>query len=380
MAAKKVQGAKSSNIAYTFDPQEIEALAVEDQKVRFGTDQDHVDELAKSIASKGQRTPCLIRLDVNNNPILVAGRHRRLAVLQINNNLKSYGLTEPLALKATLITADDEESLQAAYDENTGLKLSIVDLAVAAAAFQAQHEDWDSQRIAEAMSHANHKVTRQMAARLLRIARMPKAIKDALHTNKIKVSTANHLAKLPDESAMIASLNEILDGAKKEGDAVKAIKETHRAKKRAAAEEADNSMARNEGEFWSFVSAVGSPRAKALEAFKAGNTAMTVKRMQEVLSDGPLSDDTMYLIAGLSSVTDEEESGSVDETPGATIDTNGLSDDSDQTDGDDDGSGDGSDGSDGDEDDTDVVDLSNSPFGDDDGDGEDTDDADDVKD
>ncbi len=189
---KKLVGATRSGTEYSFAGDEIDTLRAIDQIRWEELTPDHVDELAKSIAEVGQQDPVLVRLAADGKPELVAGRHRRAAILQINADPGVYGVPGPLRMSAVFRDLDDEQALIAAYSENAHTRpLTVIDLAHTAHRFKAF--EWTDKRIAEAMTTSHYRITQPRVSQLLKLHRAPHAIKQALHGGAIKESAVRSI-------------------------------------------------------------------------------------------------------------------------------------------------------------------------------------------
>lgn len=204
--ARALAGATRSGTEYLFAGDEIAALRAIDQIRWEKLTPDHVDELAKSIAAVGQQDPVLVRLAADGKPELVAGQHRRAAILQINADPSAYGTPSPLRMAAVFRDLDDEQALVAAYSENAHTRpLTAVDLAHTAHRFKAF--EWTPKRIAEAMTTSHYRITEIRISQLLRLHRAPHAIKQALHGGAIKESAVHTIlatGRTPEDMVMLA--------------------------------------------------------------------------------------------------------------------------------------------------------------------------------
>lgn len=194
--AAVVQGATRSD-AFKFSPDEAKALAISPQLVRFEkVNAEHVEWLARDIAKNGQQAPVLIRKRGDDTPELVAGRHRHAAVLKINGNTADYGVpASGIPLLAVLKQYTDEQAIRASFTENTGLPLSVMDLATAASHFY-NVMDWPHKHIAEAMSAPHHKMSPIRVGQLLRLLALPVSLQRRLHTGKLPESVAKAFLRL----------------------------------------------------------------------------------------------------------------------------------------------------------------------------------------
>jgi ParB/RepB/Spo0J family partition protein len=206
MATKTLVGATRSGTEYSFAGDEIATLRAIDQIRWEELTPDHVDELAKSIAEVGQQDPVLVRLAADGKPELVAGRHRRAAILQINADLGAYGAPGPMRMSAVFRDLDDEQALIAAYSENAHTRpLTVIDLAHTAHRFKTF--EWTDKRIAEAMTTSHYRITQPRVSQLLKLHRAPHAIKQALHGGAIKESAVRSIlatGRPPDDMVTLA--------------------------------------------------------------------------------------------------------------------------------------------------------------------------------
>lgn len=204
--ARTLAGATRSGTEYFFAGDEIAALRAIDQIRWEKLTSDHVDELAKSIAAVGQQDPILVRLAADGKPELVAGQHRRAAILQINADPGAYGAPGPLRMSAVFRDLDDEQALLAAYSENAHTRpLTAIDLAHTAHRFKAF--GWTDKRIAEAMTTSHCRITQPRISQLLKLHRAPHAIKQALHGGAIKEAAVRAIlatGRPPDEMIILA--------------------------------------------------------------------------------------------------------------------------------------------------------------------------------
>jgi len=89
--ASKVEGAKSQRGYFKFEGEAIDNLDVSPNIGRFEELTDsHVDKLALSIFHEGQKVPVIIRSGPTKQPQLIAGRHRRAAVILVNQTIDRY--------------------------------------------------------------------------------------------------------------------------------------------------------------------------------------------------------------------------------------------------------------------------------------------------
>lgn len=196
-------------------PEEISDLAEFAQVGRWGDlNQDHVNYLAVEIARDGQRAPVLVRTGPNGKPELVAGRHRKAAIIQINEDLETYGKSEPIPLLYIIQEMDDIGAAKAAFAENTGLPLTCMDLSKAVASYS--NMGWDDSRIAETISAPHHKVGRSRVSQLRSLIRLPLKIQQALHDGRLPESAARALISLGiDREEMEGIANDIEAGRMK---------------------------------------------------------------------------------------------------------------------------------------------------------------------
>jgi ParB family chromosome partitioning protein len=190
----KLDGAARTD-AYRFEGEEIANLA-EFQQIRFGgLDEDQVESLARKIAREGQRRNVLVRKRADGQPELVDGRNRKAAILRINANLSEYGVPRPLPLLATYRAMSDEEAARAAFGENNdGLPIKFMDLAISAARFE--NFGWDRPTIAAVMSTPHRPITPARISQLLALVPLPRPVQDALHSGALPESVARQMIRL----------------------------------------------------------------------------------------------------------------------------------------------------------------------------------------
>lgn len=261
---KKLVGATRSGTEYSFAGDEIATLRAIDQIRWQKLTPGHVDELAKSIAKVGQQDPVLVRLAGDNKPELVAGQHRRAAILQINADPSAYGVPGPLRMSAVFRDLDDEQALLAAYSENAHTRpLTAVDLAHTAHRFKAF--GWTDKRIAEAMTTSHCRIAQPRVSQLLKLHRAPHAIKQALHGGAIKESAVRSIlatGRPPDEMIILA------EGVAAGEMTVRQIAESNADEKRA-----DGAVVkRTLPEVESFLTALGTDDALLLLSWISGAT------------------------------------------------------------------------------------------------------------
>jgi ParB-like chromosome segregation protein Spo0J len=187
--------ARTRDMFKTIPPADIASLQEFAQVGRWGElNQAHVDYLAVEIARDGQRAPVLVRTGPNGKPELVAGRHRKAAVLQINGDLETYGRTEPLPLFYVLQEMDDMAAAQAAFAENTGLPLTCMDLAKAVMSYS--NMGWNDEKIAQTLNAPHHKVSKTRVSQLRSLIRLPHSIQESLHRGTMPESAARALIAL----------------------------------------------------------------------------------------------------------------------------------------------------------------------------------------
>lgn len=223
--AATLEGASRGSSTYKFEGDEIANLTVSPQLVRWEElDQDHVDFLALDIALHGQQSPGLVRRGANGKPELVAGRHRRAAILKINEDPTAYSLPAPIPFIATYQALDEESAIRASFAENTGKPLSIMDLAHAATRFSAF--DWDNAKIASIISTPWHKVSAARVSQLKAYMRLPRAVQRLLHRGELPESAARAMLTMGLDSDAMVEMIETL----KPGEIIAESKRSQRAK------------------------------------------------------------------------------------------------------------------------------------------------------
>ena len=193
--AVTIKGTARSD-AFKFIGDEIAKLEESPQVARWGgTDNEHVAFLAQEIAAHGQTTPVLIRKRADGAPELVAGRHRKAAIMLINEDPSQYGLPGPVPLKAVYVDLDEEEAFRASIVENTGRPLTCMDLAHAAVQM-SKVLDWEGAQIAEALTTSFRKVSPSRVSQLKALNSLPMSIKRRLHKGTLKESVARAMLRL----------------------------------------------------------------------------------------------------------------------------------------------------------------------------------------
>lgn len=223
--AATLEGASRGSSTYKFEGDEIANLAVSPQLVRWEElDEAHVDFLALDIAVHGQQSPGLVRRGASGKPELVAGRHRRAAILKINEDPSAYHLPAPIPFIATYQALDEESAIRASFAENTGKPLSVMDLAHAATRFSAFN--WDNAKIASIISTPWHRVTPARVSQLKAYMRLPRAVQLLLHRGELPESAARAMLTMGlDADAMVEMVE-----ALKPGEIIAESKRSQRAK------------------------------------------------------------------------------------------------------------------------------------------------------
>lgn len=218
--AANLPGASRASSTYKFEGPEIAALAVSPQLVRWeDLDHDHVLDLATKIAHEGQIQPVIVRKSANGRPELVAGRHRRAAIIHLNDHLSDYGKTSPFPLKAIFHELSDEDALLASFQENAGKPPTVMDLAKAVINFTRL--EWDNAKIAAKMSTPWNRVTQARVSQLKAYIRLPHKVQSLLHRGIIPESCARAMLTIGlDGEAMEEMAGQIERGEMKPGEVV----------------------------------------------------------------------------------------------------------------------------------------------------------------
>lgn len=198
---------------------EISSLRESPQLVRWGgVDPDHVHYLATLIAAQGQQSPVVVRR-VDGEYELIAGRHRRAAVLRINTSPGEYGLTSPVPLLAVSRKLSDEAAIRASFAENTGRPLTCMDLAHTAESLAAL--EWPTKTIAAVMSTPHHRISPSRVSQLRSLMRLPERIQAMLHAKSLPESAARAILRLGmDDSAMETVADQLIEGTLRAGEIV----------------------------------------------------------------------------------------------------------------------------------------------------------------
>lgn len=228
--AASLEGATRGSSTYKFEGDEIENLAVSPQLVRWEElDEAHVEDLAWKIAKEKQIQPVIVRKAANGKPELVAGRHRRAAILRINEDLQKYGQSAPLPLKAVFIEMDDEDAIRASFQENTGKPPTVMDLAKAAANFSRL--EWDNQKIASTLSTPWQRVSAARVSQLKSYIRLPYKVQSMLHRGILPESAARAMLTMGlDAESMEELAWQVERGEMKPGEIIAESKKSQRAK------------------------------------------------------------------------------------------------------------------------------------------------------
>lgn len=194
----KLAGATATRAAYIFEGDEIASLAESPQLARWGGLNDpHVEWLATDIAARGQQTPVLVRRSSDGLPELVAGRHRRAAILRINANPKAYGLPKKASvpLHAVYRELTDEEAIRASLSENTGKPLTCMDLSHAATQLY-KVLGWSNKQIAETLTTPHYRLSPSRVSQLRDLTRLPARVQRSLHEGALPESSARAMLRL----------------------------------------------------------------------------------------------------------------------------------------------------------------------------------------
>lgn len=215
-----------------FEGEEIKRLQEVPQIGRWsppgksGLNDEHVRFLAKDIAKNGQRQPVGCKKGPSGDPLLFMGRHRKAAILLINEDPSKWEgplgtpLSDPLPLLYIYQNLSDEEAIDASIKENTGLPLSVVDLAATAAKLD-RVLGYSNDRIAEILSTPHHRVSPTRVIILKSYMRLPLAVLVKLHNKSIPESAAKAMLALKlDGPAMEEMASELEKGNIKAGQII----------------------------------------------------------------------------------------------------------------------------------------------------------------
>lgn len=279
MAAKKIEGASQSGIRYGFKGEEIRNLRVSPNLVRFEeVDQAYVLDLARRIAKEGQIQPGIVRISSDGLPELIAGRHRKEAILLINDNLSQFERESPLEFNCVLRECSEEEAIQVSWQENTGKPPTVMDMAKTAVNLSRMGHENSS--IAQKMSTDWRKVSIGRVGELINFHNLlPHSIQLMLHRGTLKEATARALLRLKVGSEELEALaGDIVSGKVKPAAITRKANEQRREKGKV--------IRRNIGEIRLALENVGTDRALNLLAWIDGQVT-TDEILEQILSDEP---------------------------------------------------------------------------------------------
>lgn len=278
MAAKKIEGASQSGIRYAFKGEEIRNLRVSPNLVRFEeVDQAHVLDLARRIAKEGQIQDIIVREASDGRPEIIAGRHRKEAVLLINDNLEQFELEKPLDLRAIYVGCSEEEAIHISWQENTGKPPTVMDMAKTAV--NLSRTGHDNTSIAQRMTTDWKRVSVGRVGELINFHNLlPHSIQLMLHRGSLKEATARALLRLKVGSIELEALaGDIVSGKIKPADITKRANEARREKGKV--------IRRNIGEIRLALENCGTDRALNLLAWIDGQVTKD-DILDKILADG----------------------------------------------------------------------------------------------
>jgi ParB-like chromosome segregation protein Spo0J len=213
-----------------FKGREIEYLKESPQIGRWGgLDDNHVTYLAGQIARDGQRVPVGVRKGANGEPELYYGRHRKAAILLINADPSAFNLPGPIPLKYVYENLSEEVALKAAFSENTGKPLTVVDLAHAATRLSSF--DYTNDQVSAIISSPHHTISPVRVSQLKALMRLPHSILTRLHNGDIPESAARAMLSLGLDSSGLEEIATQLEKKEiKAGDIIKQANERKRTK------------------------------------------------------------------------------------------------------------------------------------------------------
>jgi ParB family chromosome partitioning protein len=269
----KADGAKRSDILI-WPPEELPKLRRGPNPSRSNMGSDlRLEELAASIAARGQLQPGIVRRDSQGLGVVVAGNRRLDAIALINQEpakwLDGNGkpLAGPLPFRASLIVCNDEEALELNLVENLErLDLNAVDRAHTAR--ELTKLDWTLERIGGVM-----KCSPSTVSALISLLSLPARTLRLVADGKLPEAGARALRGLPEEEVLALSA-EIAAGARP-ASVLKKVREQKRA--------SGKSQPRSLSEIKKALSEQGSDQADALLRWIAGDPGVE-------LADAKLAD------------------------------------------------------------------------------------------
>lgn len=195
--------AKSGDNGVIVDPQH---LTTNDQhRARhFRHDDEHIQTLARSMATNGQHTPVGVRKVEDGKLELIFGEHRHAAACLINSDKKLNSLAKEngqlhpktglFMLRVIINNVDDELALVSAIEENNLKKsTSVIDDVHNHERLRQEH-GWDDATIAEL-----YNIKEPWVKRMTALLKLSEEEKQLVHTGKINVMDAIQLATLDDD-------------------------------------------------------------------------------------------------------------------------------------------------------------------------------------
>lgn len=278
MTTKLTLAGATRATAYRFSGDEIATLAESPQLVRWGgLTEGHVAWLATDIAARGQQTPVLVRRAADGKPELVAGRHRRAAILRINADPVAYGLPAETSvpLLAVYRELSDEEAIRSSFAENTGRPLTCMDLAQTAA--QLSRLDWPNKMIAETLSTSHKRITPSRVSQLKDLIRLPTRVQMALHQGTLPESAARAMLRLQLNAATMEMMaTQLEEGEIKAGDITALANDARR--------QAGKMIRRTLYELKTKLDEIGTAKAMDLLAWMDGELKSD-KRVEEIFAE-----------------------------------------------------------------------------------------------
>lgn len=218
----KADGATRADIL-KWAPEALEKIVLGKNPSRANLTADlRVEELALSIAEKGQLEPGIVRRESGGAGVLIAGFRRLAAVKLINQAPERYGLKGPMPFLASLVTCTDEEALELNLIENLQrVGLDPVDRAYSAR--DLGKLGWTHERISGVMDCSGSAV-----GALLSLLELPARTLRAVAAGKMTEAAARGLRGLPEEEVL--ALTEEIEGGAKPAAVLKRVREARRAK------------------------------------------------------------------------------------------------------------------------------------------------------
>lgn len=170
---------------------------------------EHVDDLARSIAANGLKKPLEVRFAEDGQPDLVDGECRLRAIIRAIN---LYGVTELESVPVTLAPKgqNDAELLASQFTSNSGKRFNELEAAQGIRRLLAF--DWTEKRIAERTGLSPAKI-----ARLIRVLEMPEEIVGMVREGQVAVTQA--LETIREESTSERAVAALRSGAERATEA-----------------------------------------------------------------------------------------------------------------------------------------------------------------